>query len=63
MTEQVFIDSQGRERAAASGALIPQEAFRWKSGVLQHLHSAGSGHSRYWIDVPTVADDAPDVTG
>jgi hypothetical protein len=63
MTEQVFIDSQGRERAKPTGTLIPQGSFRWKAGVLQQLHSANTGFSRYWINVPTVADDAPDVMG
>lgn len=41
---------------------VPTTAFRWKAGRLQQMHShPGGGYTRWWIDVPTVADDAPDT--
>jgi hypothetical protein len=62
MTNQVFIDSQGRERQLPSGALTSSTSLRWKAGVLQQLcYEYPTGY--WWIDVPTVADDAPDVLG
>ncbi len=66
MTDQVFIDHQGLERQPPSGAMLPSMHLRVKAGVLQQKHYSCVGTIRqvaYWINVPTVADDAPDVTG
>jgi len=61
MSEQVFLDSQGRLREAPTGSMQISPWLRLKNGVLQQMHWCSTG-GRYWINVPTVADDAPDVT-
>lgn len=53
------------DRVEVSPALCPTSRFRWKVGHrdarLQQLHTDTAGWHRYWINVPAVAEDAPDV--
>ena len=43
-------------------SLVPTSSLRLKSGKLQQLHAdSRGGNRRYWIDVPHVEEDAPDV--
>lgn len=62
MSKQVFIDREGNECQAPRGTTTPSVMLRLKNGVLQQMHWSSKG-GRYWINVLTVADDAPDVTG
>jgi hypothetical protein len=40
----------------------PTNHFRKKAGILQQLHTdPRGGNRRYWINVPEVDDNAPDI--
>ena len=41
---------------------VPTYLLRFKAGRLQQMHrDVGGGHRNYWVNVPNVADTAPDV--
>lgn len=41
--------------------LIPMLRLRWKDGVLQMAHSDTGRRHVFWIHIPTVGCDAPDI--